>query len=156
MKIGFVSMPLSGHLNPMTALARRLQSHGNDAVLFGVPDVEPFARAAGLDFVPDGEAEYPLGSIDKVYGSVATMRGFEVVRYSCMDLNPEPHPSRLRLPGRKISNDRPNQLPVRQLQIVYICGLHFAFQTLEGQKRREFRGFSSENSVDQIKRVGFV
>jgi zeaxanthin glucosyltransferase len=89
MKIGFVSMPLSGHLNPMTALARRLQSHGNDVVLFGVPDVEPFARAAGLDFVPYGEAEYPLGSIDKVYGSVATMRGFEVVRYSCMDLNPD-------------------------------------------------------------------
>src|SRR3984885_15211162 len=89
MKIGFVSMPLSGHLNPMTALARRLQSHGNDAGLFGVPDVEPFARAAGLDFVPDGEAEYPLGSIDKVYGSVAAMRGFKVVRYSCMDLNPD-------------------------------------------------------------------
>jgi UDP:flavonoid glycosyltransferase YjiC (YdhE family) len=48
MKIGFVSMPLSGHLNPMTALARRLQSRGNEVVFFGVPDVEPFARAAGL------------------------------------------------------------------------------------------------------------
>ena len=66
MKIGFVSMPLSGHLNPMTALARRLQSRGNEVVLFGVPDVEPFARAAGLDFVPYGEAEYPVGSIDEV------------------------------------------------------------------------------------------
>jgi UDP:flavonoid glycosyltransferase YjiC (YdhE family) len=51
MKLGFVSMPLSGHLNPMTALARRLQSRGNEVVFFGVPDVEPFARAAGLDFV---------------------------------------------------------------------------------------------------------
>src|SRR5258708_17653059 len=49
MKIGFVSMPLSGHLNPMTALARTLQSRGNEVVFFGVPDVEPFARAAGLD-----------------------------------------------------------------------------------------------------------
>ena len=63
MKIGFVSMPLSGHLNPMTALARRLQSRGNEVVFFGVPDVEPFARAAGLDFVPYGETEYPVGSI---------------------------------------------------------------------------------------------
>ena len=57
MKIGFVSMPFSGHLNPMTALARRLQSRGNEVVFFGVPDVEPFARAAGLDFVPYGEAD---------------------------------------------------------------------------------------------------
>jgi zeaxanthin glucosyltransferase len=89
MKLGFVSMPLSGHLNPMTALARRLQSRGNEVVFFGVPDVEPFARAAGLDFVPYGEAEYPPGSIDRVYSSVATMRGFEVVRHSVMDLNPD-------------------------------------------------------------------
>jgi MGT family glycosyltransferase len=89
MKIGFVSMPLSGHLNPMMALARKLQSRGNEVVFFGVPDVEPFARAAGLDFVPYGEAEYPVGSIGKVYGSVATMRGFEVVRHSCMNLNPD-------------------------------------------------------------------
>jgi hypothetical protein len=89
MKIGFVSMPISGHLNPMTALARRLQSRGNEVVFFGVPDVEPFASAAGLDFVPYGEAEYPVGSIDRVYSSVATMRGFEVVRHSCMDLNPD-------------------------------------------------------------------
>ena len=88
MKIGFLSMPLSGHLNPMTALARRLQSRGNEVVFFGVPDVEPFARAAGLDFVPYGEAEYPVGSIEKIYSSVATMRGFEVVRHSCMNLNP--------------------------------------------------------------------
>jgi len=89
MKIGFVSMPLSGHLNPMTALARRLQSRGNEVVFFGVPDVEPFARAAGLDFVPYGEAEYPIGSIHKVYSSVAQLHGFEVVRHSCMDLNPD-------------------------------------------------------------------
>jgi zeaxanthin glucosyltransferase len=88
MKIGFVSMPLSGHLNPMTALARRLQFRGNEVVFFGVPDVEPFAHAAGLEFVPYGEAEYPLGSIEKLCGSVATMSGFEVVRHSCMNLFP--------------------------------------------------------------------
>jgi zeaxanthin glucosyltransferase len=89
MKIGSVSMPLSGHLNPMTALARRLQSRGNEVVFFGVPDFEPFTRAAGLDFVPYGEAEYPAGSIDRVYSCVAAMRGFEVVRHSVMDLNPD-------------------------------------------------------------------
>jgi zeaxanthin glucosyltransferase len=88
-KIGLVSMPLSGHLNPMTALARKLRSRGNEIVFFGVPDAEPFAGAAGLDFVPYGEAEYPVGSIDKLYGSVATMRGFEVVRHSCVNLNPQ-------------------------------------------------------------------
>jgi MGT family glycosyltransferase len=89
MKLGFVSMPLSGHLNPMTALARQLQSRGNEVVFFGVPDVEPFARAAGLDFVPYGETEYPLGSIDKVFSSVAQLHGFEVLRHTCMNINPD-------------------------------------------------------------------
>jgi MGT family glycosyltransferase len=65
-----------------------VKSRGNEVVFVGVPDVEPFARAAGLEFVPYGEAEYPVGSIDKVYSSVARMRGFDVVRHSCMNLNP--------------------------------------------------------------------
>ena len=82
MKIGFVSVPLSGHLNSMTALARRLQSRGNEVVFFGVPDVEPFARAAGLNFVPFCENEYPAGSIAKLYGPVSKMRGLEVARWS--------------------------------------------------------------------------
>jgi zeaxanthin glucosyltransferase len=47
----------------MTALARKLQSRGNEVVFIGVPDVEPFAHAAGLDFVPFCEQEYPAGSI---------------------------------------------------------------------------------------------
>ena len=61
MKIGFVSMPFVGHLNPMTTLARRLQSRGHEVTFIGVPDVEPFARAAVLDFVPFCENEYPAG-----------------------------------------------------------------------------------------------
>jgi zeaxanthin glucosyltransferase len=44
MKIGFLSVPLSGHLNPMTALARKLQSRGHEVVFLGVPNVEPVAR----------------------------------------------------------------------------------------------------------------
>jgi MGT family glycosyltransferase len=82
MKIGFVSLPLSGHLNPMTALARRLQSRGNEVVFIGVPDVEPFARAAGLDFVPFCENEFPAGSIAKLYGPVSKLHGLEVTRWS--------------------------------------------------------------------------
>ncbi len=89
MKIGFVSMPLSGHLNPMTALARKLKSRGNEVVFLGVPDVEPFAHAEGLDFVPYGEMEFPFGSIQKHYAPLAKLRGFEVMRHSFLYLNPD-------------------------------------------------------------------
>lgn len=36
MKVGFVSMPVTGHLNPMTALASKLQSRGNGVVFIGL------------------------------------------------------------------------------------------------------------------------
>ena len=88
MKIGFLSLPLSGHLNPMTSLARKLQSRGNDVVSLGVPDVEPFARAAGLDFVPFGEQEYPAGSIAKTWSQVARLHGMEVVQFTLRELSP--------------------------------------------------------------------
>jgi zeaxanthin glucosyltransferase len=39
MKIGFISLPVTGHLNPMTALARKLQSRNHEVVFIGVPDV---------------------------------------------------------------------------------------------------------------------
>ena len=88
MKLGFVSMPLSGHLNPMTTLARRLQSRGHGAVFLGVPDVEPFVRAAGLRFAAFGGREFPVGSVAKLWSEVARRHGLDVVRYTCRELNP--------------------------------------------------------------------
>jgi zeaxanthin glucosyltransferase len=88
MKIGFLSLPLRGHLNPMTALARKLQSRGHEVVFFGVPDIEPVIRAANLDFVPFCEDEYPPGSISRLWSPVASLRGLEVVRYTTRELSP--------------------------------------------------------------------
>ncbi|HEY3041297.1 MAG TPA: hypothetical protein VGJ66_21340 [Pyrinomonadaceae bacterium] len=87
MKIGFVSMPFVCHLNPMTTLARRLQSRGHEVAFIGVPDVEPFARAAGLDFVPFCENEYPAGSIAKLLRPVSKLHGLEAARWSVRERN---------------------------------------------------------------------
>jgi zeaxanthin glucosyltransferase len=88
MKIGFLSLPLTGHLNPMTALARKLQSRGHEVVFIGVPDIERVVRAADLDFVPFCENEYPLGSVAKSWGGVANLHGLDVVRYTARELTP--------------------------------------------------------------------
>jgi hypothetical protein len=65
MRIGFVSLPLTGHVNPMTALARKLQSRGDEVRFIGVPDIAPAVRAANLAFEPYCEEEYPVGSVEK-------------------------------------------------------------------------------------------
>jgi zeaxanthin glucosyltransferase len=101
MKIGFLSLPLAGHLNPMTALARKLQSRGHEVVFIGVPDIEPVVRAADLDFVPFCENEYPPGSIAKTWGGVAKLQGLDVMRYTARELTPGLVKSALEhLPGK--------------------------------------------------------
>ncbi|HYZ74667.1 MAG TPA: nucleotide disphospho-sugar-binding domain-containing protein [Chthoniobacterales bacterium] len=71
----------------MTALARRLKSRGNEVVFIGVPDVQPFARAAGLTFVPYCENEYPAGSIMKLYSPISKLHGLEVARWSIREMS---------------------------------------------------------------------
>src|SRR5258708_33772477 len=88
MKFGFVSVPVTGHLNPMTALARKLQSRGNEVVFIGLPDVEPIVRAANLNFVPFCEKEYPVGSVAKGYAPLAKLHGLAVVEHSAREIHP--------------------------------------------------------------------
>jgi MGT family glycosyltransferase len=71
----------------MTALARRLQSRGHEVVFIGVPDDEPFARAAGLNFVPFCENEYPAGSIAELYSLVSKLHGLEVIRWNIREVS---------------------------------------------------------------------
>ncbi|MEO8736952.1 MAG: nucleotide disphospho-sugar-binding domain-containing protein [Edaphobacter sp.] len=82
MKIGFISMPLTGHINPIVALARKLKSRGHEVVFIGIPDVGPYARAAGLDFVSFGEEELPAGSSVAVVAPAAKLHGPEVTRWT--------------------------------------------------------------------------
>src|SRR5262249_9876434 len=82
MKIGFLSLPVTGHLNSMTGLARKLQSRGHEVVFFGVPDTERAIRAADLQFVPFCENEYPPRSLDKSWGAVANLHCLDVILYS--------------------------------------------------------------------------
>ena len=82
MKIGFISMPLAGHLNPMTALARKLQSRGHEIVFIGVPDAGPTVRAAGLSFVSYCEGEFPAGACASALAPVARIHGMEATRWT--------------------------------------------------------------------------
>jgi zeaxanthin glucosyltransferase len=89
MKIGLLSMPLSGHLNPMAALGKKLQSRGHEVKFIGLPDVEPFALAANLDFIAYGEQEYPLGSISRDYAQVAGLHGTQVTSVIATHVSPK-------------------------------------------------------------------
>ena len=82
MRIGFLSLPVPGHLNPMTALARKLQSRGHDVVFISLVDVAPFVEAAGLPFVPCSEAAYPAGSLGKLVRRLSELSGEDALQFT--------------------------------------------------------------------------
>src|SRR5215469_11641812 len=82
MRIGFLSLPVPGHLNPMTALARKFQSRGHDVVFISLIDTAPFVEAAGLPFVPCSEAVYPAGSLGTFVRRLSELSGEAALHFT--------------------------------------------------------------------------
>ena len=88
MKVGFVSLPFTGHLNPMVALARTVQTRGHKVVFIGIPDIESTIRAANLDFIPYCDKEFPLGSLDRYLAPISRLHGLAAVENGTLHLTP--------------------------------------------------------------------
>ncbi len=88
MKFGVLSAPLTGHLNPMLALGRRLRARGHEVVVFGIPDMEPAVGAAGLAFASFGAADHPPGSMAGRWSVLGPLHGLEALRVLMGELMP--------------------------------------------------------------------
>jgi zeaxanthin glucosyltransferase len=117
MKIGFLSMPLTGHLHPMTALGRKMQARGHEVTFFGLPDAARIVHSAGLDFVTFGEEEYPVGTTPAMYAHLATLKGEDVVRYSFQEM----HPKRARITLEQL----PEKLVRTGVEALVLDTIHF-------------------------------
>ena len=86
MRIGFLSLPVPGHLNPMTTLARQLQSRSHDVVFISLADVVPFVEPAGMPFVPCSETAYPAGSLAKRVRRLSQLSGEQALRFTVISM----------------------------------------------------------------------
>jgi zeaxanthin glucosyltransferase len=81
MKIGFISPPAPGHFNPMSAVARELQSRNHDVVMLSLPVGESLARATNLPFVPFGEKELPADRGAEMLETMSRLKGEEALQF---------------------------------------------------------------------------
>jgi zeaxanthin glucosyltransferase len=81
-RIGAFCFPGTGHINPMTALARRLQRRGHEFVIFGIADTEARVRAAGVEFSLIGAHDYPPGSLQELDRRLGELKGLETFRFT--------------------------------------------------------------------------
>jgi zeaxanthin glucosyltransferase len=66
----------------MTALARRLQQRGHQVVIFGIADTESRVLAAGVEFHRIGEADYPLGTLERLDRQLGDLKGLATFRFT--------------------------------------------------------------------------
>ena len=81
-RIGAFCFPGTGHINPLSALARRLQQRGHSVVIFGIADVEARIRAAGIDFSLIGESDFPPGTLPKLDQHLSELRGLASFKFT--------------------------------------------------------------------------
>jgi zeaxanthin glucosyltransferase len=82
MKIRFITPAVPGHFNPMSAVARELQSRNHDVVMVSVPALEPRARAADLPFVASAEKEVPIDKSAEIVKTLSRLRGEEGLQFT--------------------------------------------------------------------------
>ena len=75
-----------GHLNPMIALAKRLEARGNRVTFLQVLDVRTVVESAGLRFIPIGVSEYPLGEIPRLHEMQGMLGGLAAFRFTLAKL----------------------------------------------------------------------
>ena len=81
-RIGAFCFPGTGHINPMTALARRLRERGHEFVLFGIADCEARVKATGTEFCRIGEADYPLGTLPALDKRLGELKGLATFKFT--------------------------------------------------------------------------
>lgn len=79
---GMICPSASGHLNPMTTLGNELVRRGHRVTLFCIEDAEPKATAAGLDFVPVGQRDFPRGTMHRKMAELGRLSGAPALRYT--------------------------------------------------------------------------
>jgi MGT family glycosyltransferase len=81
-RIGAFCFPGTGHINPMTALARRLQQRGHTVVIFGIADIEMQVRAAGVEFCLIGQSDYPPGTLRELDRRLGEQKGISTFKFT--------------------------------------------------------------------------
>ena len=86
---GIICPTSSGHLNTILPLGQELQRRGHHITLVGLLDARPKTEAAGLDFWPIGEEDFPPGAITAYFEELGKLSGMAAVRHTVTVLKAE-------------------------------------------------------------------
>ena len=77
-----VTPAFTGHVNPMTVLARALQKRGHRITFIAPIDVKAKAEKAGIEFIPICAEEFSLGAWDIWTAKIGELTGLKANRFA--------------------------------------------------------------------------
>src|ERR1700737_3415857 len=110
-RIGAFCFPGTGHLNPMTALARRLQQRGHRVVIFEIADTKAKVRSAGIEFQQLGQQDYPLGTLRQLDEKLSRLNGLNTFRFTV---------ERVKNHSRMVLRDGPAAVKARSVEALLV------------------------------------
>ena len=116
-RLGAFCFPGTGHLNPMTALARSLQLRGHEVVIFGIADTEARVLAGGIEFRSIGTEDYPPGTLQKLDEHLARLKGFAALRFTL---------ERVKNSARMVLRDGPKAVRTANVEMLLVDEADFA------------------------------
>jgi zeaxanthin glucosyltransferase len=81
-RLGAFCFPGTGHINPLTALAKELERRGHKVIIFGIADMEARIRATGIEFRLIGAEDYPLGTLRNLDQQLGRLSGLATFRFT--------------------------------------------------------------------------
>jgi len=79
---GMITQAESGHLNAMMSLGYELKQRGHRVTVFTFLDGQSNVLAAGLEFQPVAESDFPLGSMKKIFTELGKLSGLAAFKYT--------------------------------------------------------------------------
>ena len=78
---GMICPAATDHLNPMTTLGYELKQGGHRVTVFTIEDARHTVLAAGLEFQPVGQLDFPKGATKKISSELGNLSGFKALQY---------------------------------------------------------------------------
>lgn len=79
LRIGLISSPVPGHINPMSCIGRELKRRGHEVFFFNIEDTKEKITAEGLNFVAIG-IDFPKGAWETYWAPLSKKQGLSVIR----------------------------------------------------------------------------
>ena len=81
-RIGFLTMPWSGHLNPFAALALEIEERGHEVLFFHLPEFANEFSSRGLSFQPYAAERFPAQTFARRSVELSRLKGAEAVAHA--------------------------------------------------------------------------